>query len=204
MPSDTAPAVLGFDTSGGWCAAALVRGGRVLAQHQQRMERGQGEALMPLLERLLAGAGLGWRDLAAIGVGTGPGNFTGTRIAVAAARGLALGLGIPAVGVSRFEVLALDGPALPVLVPAIRGMAWLGRDGVAPEAVDPAALTLPLIADPADFPGLATVAPAHPLAVAIALLAAARFTTPQPRPAPLYLRDADAAPPSEPPPVLIG
>lgn len=204
MPSDFGPAVLGFDTSGGWCAAALVRGGRVLVHRHQEMDRGQGEELLPLLGRLLAEAGLTWSDLAAIGVGTGPGNFTGTRIAVAAARGLALGLGIPAVGISRFEALALDGPALPVLVPAIRGMAWLGHDGAVPEAVDPAGLIAPVIADPVDFPGRTAVPPAHPLAVAIALLATARFATPQPRPAPLYLREADAAPPSEPPPVLIG
>ena len=58
---------------------------------------------MPLLEDVLAEAGIGWRDLAAIGVGTGPGNFTGVRISVAAARGLALGLGIPAIGVTRLR-----------------------------------------------------------------------------------------------------
>ena len=44
---------------------------------------------------------------------------------------------------------------------------------------------------------------AHPLAVAIARLAAGRIGTDQPRPAPLYLRDADAAPPSEAPPALL-
>ncbi|WP_444870364.1 tRNA (adenosine(37)-N6)-threonylcarbamoyltransferase complex dimerization subunit type 1 TsaB [Rhodobacter capsulatus] len=104
------PLVLGFDTSAAHCAAALVRGGTVLATRAEDMAKGQAERLMPLLEELLAEAGLGWHDLDALGVGTGPGNFTGVRISVAAARGLALGLGIPAVGVSVFEALAQDAP----------------------------------------------------------------------------------------------
>jgi len=191
LPSDT---VLGFDTSGGWIAAALVRGGRVLAQHHEARDKGQGEALMPALQALLAGAGLGWGDLAAIGAGTGPGNFTGIRITTAAARGLALGLGIPAIGVSRFEALALDGPALPVVVPALRGQVWVLEPGGVPV----------LGATPAQGIGEGLTPPAHPLAVAIARIAEARRHSPQPRPAPLYLREADAAPPSEAPPALIG
>lgn len=190
MPSD---AVLGFDTSGGWIAAALVRGGAVLAQSHVALDKGQGEALMPALETLLAGAGLGWRDLAAIGAGMGPGNFTGIRITTAAARGLALALGIPAIGITRFEALALDGPPLPVVVPAVRGQVWVQAPGAAPV----------LGAPPGQGIGEGLTAPAHPLAVAIALLAAARRHAPQPRPAPLYLREADAAPPGEAPPRLL-
>lgn len=205
MPSDTAngPLVLGFDTSGGWCRAALLRGDVVLAARDEAMARGQGERLMPLLEEVLAEGGLAWRDLAALGVGVGPGNFTGIRISVSAARGLALGLGIPAIGVSRFEALALDGPALPVLVAAPRGQGWL-LDGAQPPAlIDPATLSGPVIADAADFATLDIFPPTHPLAQAIARIARARMGAPQPRPAPLYLREADAAPPSEAPPALI-
>ncbi len=190
MPSE---AVLGFDTSGGWIAAALVRDGAVLAQRQVELAKGQGEALLPALESLLSETGLGWGDLAALGAGTGPGNFTGIRITTAAARGLALGLGIPAIGVSRFEALALDGPAVPVVVPALRGQVWVQAPGAAPVLADTA---------PAGAIGAGTGA-AHPLAVAIARIAAARHRHPQPRPAPLYLREADAAPSSDRPPALI-
>ncbi|PJE34371.1 tRNA (adenosine(37)-N6)-threonylcarbamoyltransferase complex dimerization subunit type 1 TsaB, partial [Pseudooceanicola lipolyticus] len=89
MASD--PTILAFDTSAAHCAAALLSGDRLLASHAEAMSRGQAERLLPLLEDMLDRAGLGWRDLDAIGVGTGPGNFTGIRIAVSAARGLALG-----------------------------------------------------------------------------------------------------------------
>ncbi|MCB1389589.1 MAG: tRNA (adenosine(37)-N6)-threonylcarbamoyltransferase complex dimerization subunit type 1 TsaB [Rhodobacteraceae bacterium] len=192
MPSDAT--VLGFDTAGPWIAAAVVRGDALLAGRHVALPKGQGEALMPLLQEVLAEAGTGWRDLDALGVGTGPGNFTGIRIATAAARGLALGLSIPAVGVDRFEALALDGPDLPVAVAALRGQVWVRHPGGVPalaDAVEGAVI------------GEGGIAPAWPLAVAIARLAAERFRMPQPRPAPLYLREADAAPPSDRPPALI-
>jgi len=192
LPSD--PAILGFDSSGPWIEAAVIRGEDILALRRIEMPKGQGEALPEVLAAVLAEAGLGWQDLAALGVGTGPGNFTGIRIATALARGLALGLGIPAIGVTRFEAMALDGPDLPVIVPALRGQVWVAR------AAEPPFLTA---TPPVQAIGEGRMAPAHPLALAIARLARARRGNLHPRPAPLYLRDADAAPPSEAPPVLI-
>ncbi len=208
MPSE---AILAFDTSGSWCAVALRVADRVRAHRFEPMARGQGERLFPAIEETMAEAAIGWADLAAIGwadlaaigVGTGPGNFTGIRIGVAAARGLAMGLRIPAIGIDRFAALGLDGPDLPVLLPAARGMAWLARPGVSPLLVDPTSLREPVIADPADFPELAATPPAYPLALAIARLTEARRHSAQPRPAPLYLRPADAAPPSEGAPALL-
>lgn len=201
MPSDRAigGAVLGIDTSGPWCCAAVIRGDTVLAHQHQDMSRGQGEALMPLIEEVLARAAIGWSDLGAIGVGTGPGNFTGIRISVSAARGLALGLGIPAIGVDRFEAAALDGPALPVAVPAFRGQVWVQHPGAAPELRDMPTTQVP----PGQWIGIDGVEPVHPLAVAIARLADKRRHGPQPRPKPRYLREADAAPPAQAPPMVM-
>ncbi len=127
------PVALGFDCSAAHCAAALLRGDRVLAAAHEEMAKGQAERLMPMLEGLLAQAGLTWRDLDVIGVGTGPGNFTGIRVAVAAARGLALSLGIPAVGVTATEAAAFGLPRpCRVVLPARRGeVIWqdFGVDG---------------------------------------------------------------------------
>ena len=191
MPSDL---VLGFDTSGPWVQAALLSGDAVLGLIDTAMAKGQAEALVPCLESLLHDAGLTWRDLAGIGTGTGPGNFTGVRLSVATARGLALGLGIPALGITGFDALALDGPTLPVVLPALRGQVWVR----APDDIPRLAHAPP----PAGI-GAGLTPPAHPLPVAIARLAAARLHASAPRPAPLYLRDADAAPPRESPPALI-
>lgn len=197
------PTILAFDTSAAHCAAALLRGGEIVAERREEMARGQAERLMPLLEEVLAGAGISWRDLDAVAVGIGPGNFTGIRIAVSAARGLALGLGKPAVGVSTLEAQA-EGVARPCLSlhDARRGMTFaqvLGTDGLqAPEIVldaagaHPALRRAPII-DPAA------------LTPVMARIAAARLATgiPIPRPAPLYIRGADAAPPRDPAPVIL-
>jgi tRNA threonylcarbamoyl adenosine modification protein YeaZ len=197
------PLVLGFDTSAAHCAAALVSGDRLLEARSEEMGRGQAERLMPMLEELLAAHGHAWADLAALGVGIGPGNFTGIRIAVAAARGLALGLGIPAVGVSGFEARAEghEGP-LWVAIGAPRGMVWLQRrDGSTQGAPDlrPAAAAAAL-----DAPLLwLSDLPAGEIAARIARIARDRRHLSLPRPAPLYLRPADAAPMRETPPVLL-
>lgn len=148
---------------------------------------------MPLLEAVLAEAGVSWTDLSGLAVCTGPGNFTGLRIAVAAARGLALALGIPAVGVSAFEVLAPETGAGTVVIEDRRGaiFAQSFQDGL-PEG-PPAAC-----ADPDPVPEAAL----RPDLLRLAVLAAARLGT-APLPSPLYLRPADANPPSEMPPTIL-
>jgi len=78
------PVLLAFDTSAAHCAAAVLAGDAIRVERREPMARGQAERLMPLLEEVLAEAGLGWHDLDALAVGIGPGNFTGIRIAVSA------------------------------------------------------------------------------------------------------------------------
>jgi tRNA threonylcarbamoyl adenosine modification protein YeaZ len=207
------PTVLGFDTSAAHCAAAVISGGRVLAARTEAMETGQAERLMPLLAEVLAESGLGYRDLDAIGVGTGPGNFTGVRISVAAARGLSLGLGVPAVGVTGFEARALDLPAdVLVAIDARRGAVWLGGGSLAPfqamlddwpPGLERRDVTGHRAEAIAGLTGGRALPAAVPLAVAIARVAARRAGLPGPRPAPLYLRSADASPPADPPPVIL-
>jgi tRNA threonylcarbamoyladenosine biosynthesis protein TsaB len=203
-----AETVLAFDTSAAHCAAALLLpGGRVLTRLEP-MEKGQAERLMPLLEELLREAGLGWSDLTRLAVGTGPGNFTGVRIAVAAARGLALGLGIPAIGITRLEALAFGLPRpITVVEDARRGEVYVQGFGTeTSEALLMDGSDLAHVVETAHVTGSAAgpaaLPAAVPLAEAMARLAAAR-ALPQPRPAPFYLRGADAAPPSDPPPVIL-
>ncbi|MFN3971208.1 MAG: tRNA (adenosine(37)-N6)-threonylcarbamoyltransferase complex dimerization subunit type 1 TsaB [Gemmobacter sp.] len=236
MPPDAY--TLGFDTSAAHCAAALLRGDRVLVFRDEPMATGQAERLLPMLEEVLRDAGIGWGDLGRIGVGTGPGNFTGVRIGVAAARGLALGLGIPAVGVTRLEALAFGLGAVTAVEDARRGEVYVqdfaapvdngGRTGAPPPHPSPtrgeggsdlwvlgAALpgearlmsagdvvAMRVVGSGAALvAGAEVVAPRMPLVEAVARLAALR--EPGTRPAPFYLRGADAAPPSDPPPVIL-
>jgi tRNA threonylcarbamoyladenosine biosynthesis protein TsaB len=208
-------AILAFDTSAAHCAAALLIGDRV-SHRLEVMDKGQAERLMPMLESLLAESGIGWPDLAAIGVGTGPGNATGVRIAVAAARGLALGLGIPAIGVTVLEATAHGLPRpLAVVQDARRGEVYVqifdpepGQPHVMAVAdavamIGDIAVTGSAAAEIAALTQRRIVIPACPLAEAIARLAQDRSVQVQARPAPFYLRGADAAPPSDPPVVIL-
>lgn len=160
---------------------------------------------MPMLTELLAEAGIGWRDLAALAVGTGPGNFTGLRVAVAAARGLALATGLPAHGVDGFAAAAAGRRGrLLACIAAPRGLVHVRRtDDGAPGGevltLDPgAALGLareegrPLVGPPPGVP------PRFPPAEAVARVAVRRADDGAwpPRPAPFYVRPPDAVPAS--------
>lgn len=205
--------ILAFDTSAAHCAAALLLPDGSCLTVQEEMTKGQAERLMPMLEELLAKADKTFRDLGAIGVGTGPGNFTGIRISVAAARGLALALGIPAIGVNVFEALAHGAPRpVAVVQDARHDEVYLQIFAGTPtpatllphEAAQALIKALPVIGTGAAFfaenPSLP---PAFPMAEAIARVASERLGQPHPKPAPFYLRGADAAPSSDLPPVIL-
>lgn len=187
------PTILAFDTSAAHCAAALLFGDKVMTRVDE-MAKGQAEHLMPMLEDMLQTEHLSWRDLDAIGVGIGPGNFTGIRIAVSAARGLGLGLGIPVIGVNGFEMRAYGEPnPFTARIPAPRDRSYsqtFHADG---------SESAPVLQD---GPAQAQKSPATLIAAA-AHIAATRIGQNLPRPAPLYLRPADAVPPRDPAPIIL-
>ena len=216
----TQPTILAFDTSAPHCAATLLHKGQVITRIDE-MAKGQAEHLMPMLEEILAAEGLAWANLDAIGVGIGPGNFTGIRIAVAAARGLALGLAKPAVGVSTLDAqtYGLGAGTIVSCADARRDMAYvqLGMQVDTAQLVQLTADAMPALnlkSDPRVVGGVADqiaaltgwqpVTANVPTIEGIAHLAAARHANVNlPRPAPLYLRSADAAPPRDAPPKII-
>ncbi|MFD0860083.1 tRNA (adenosine(37)-N6)-threonylcarbamoyltransferase complex dimerization subunit type 1 TsaB [Roseovarius aquimarinus] len=213
------PLVLGVDTSGPYCSAALIRGGALLSGLDVEMPKGQVEALFPMLENLLAEGGAFWSDLSAIGVGTGPGNFTGIRISVSAMRGLALALDVPAVGVSLLDALAHAAPG-PVLaaIAAPRGQAYIAGRGMAHDLA-PALVAIEELPHELAEPGLVAIgsagdavaahlgvphaAPAFAPGEAIARIAATRWRTETAPATPFYLKAADAAPARDAPPVIL-
>lgn len=211
--------ILGFDTSGPHCSAVLLKDDEVLADTHEDMGRGQAEKLLPLLEDLLQSAGRDWQDLDAIGVGIGPGNFTGIRIAVSAARGLSLSLEIPAVGVSQLEAVALgsDEPVLTCLSAPrdhlyVQGFGtkteiaprFLSLDELDPDWAEPGLRCVGTAVKEASERLNSAVAPVpYAPGEAVARVAALRWQDSPDRPAPLYLKSADAAPPRDPAPVIL-
>ena len=98
--------VLAFDSSTEWLSVALqLDDGAILADSEPGGARAS-QRLLPLVQELLAEAGLRLGEIGLIGFGSGPGAFTGLRAACAAAQGLAFGLDIPVVPVHTLLAVA--------------------------------------------------------------------------------------------------
>ena len=112
--------VLALDTSMAACSVCVFDASRglALASRQAIMDRGQAEALAPMVQEAMAEAGVQFADLNRIAVTTGPGTFTGVRIGLAMARGLGVALKIPVVGITSLAAIAANETAetLPIVV----------------------------------------------------------------------------------------
>ena len=102
--------LLAIDTATEACSAALLVGDEVI-ERSEIAPRRHAELILPMIESLLAEAGISRGQIDAIAVGRGPGAFTGVRLAISVAQGLALGLDVPVVPVSSLAALAQDAPA---------------------------------------------------------------------------------------------
>ncbi|HEY3528107.1 MAG TPA: tRNA (adenosine(37)-N6)-threonylcarbamoyltransferase complex dimerization subunit type 1 TsaB [Nocardioides sp.] len=111
--------LLAFDTATPYVTVALHDGDDTVAERRSEQRMKHGERLAPLIEAVMADAGIVRQDLTAIAVGVGPGPFTGLRVGLVTARTLAFVLEIPVYGVCSLDVVALE---------AARGPRPIGRD----------------------------------------------------------------------------
>ena len=98
--------ILGLDTTGPYCSVALVDTAKVLAYKTENIGRGHAERLAPMVQEVLAEAGLTAKDVDKLAVCTGPGSFTGLRVALAFAKGFALPRKLSVIGLSSHAVWA--------------------------------------------------------------------------------------------------
>lgn len=112
--------ILALDTSMAACSACVYDAdrGTVLAANLALMEKGQAEALAPMVGLTMREAGLAFKSLSRIAVTTGPGTFTGVRIGLAFARGLGVSLKIPVIGINSLQAIAANekSGSLPIIV----------------------------------------------------------------------------------------
>lgn len=211
--------ILALDTSGPYCAVALLSEATVRVSRSEAMSKGQAERLLPMTDDVLEEAGCSFEDVAAIAVCTGPGNFTGIRIAVSAARGFALALECPAIGITALEALAYGQTGRVLATVDARGgciyaqsfhdgkpdgdaqfmprenVHLLGSDFDLCRGFEATEIAADLNISNSDE----TKAPPE----TYALMALERDWATAPRPAPDYIRQPDAALPTDPPPKII-
>lgn len=121
--------ILAIDTALPAASACVLEDGDELplAQETLAMERGHAEALLPLIDRVMARTEGGFTALDRVAVTVGPGSFTGLRVGIAAARAIGLACGVPVTGVSTLAALAA--PLIVQQRPGLIGAAIDARHG---------------------------------------------------------------------------
>jgi tRNA threonylcarbamoyladenosine biosynthesis protein TsaB len=221
--SDPVTTLLALDSAAASCSAAVLANGRLLAHAHVEMAHGQAEALVPMIQAVMAEAKTTFADLDLIAATRGPGSFTGLRVGLATARGLALAADVPCLGLTTTEVLAeaaraegargrilavLDTRRADVYAQAFDGAEALSEPAAVayddlPAFAGPGPVTVVGDAQARAVDALADAAPlpavAQPDARHVATAAARRFTPGErpPLPQPLYLKPPQATLPKD-------
>ncbi len=104
MPSST-PTILAIETSTELASVALMHRGELRSRESAGVQT-HSATVLPMLQQLLAGAGIGIHEVDALAFGCGPGSFTGVRTACGLVQGLAVGTQRKAVPVVTLLAMA--------------------------------------------------------------------------------------------------
>jgi tRNA threonylcarbamoyl adenosine modification protein YeaZ len=125
--------ILAIDTALPACSACVLDSDapEPISSETLPMARGHAEALLPLLERVVAHAEGGFASLDRVAVTVGPGSFTGIRVGLSAARAIGVARRIPVAGVSTLAALAAplildgDGAIVVAAIDALHGSVFV-------------------------------------------------------------------------------
>lgn len=99
--------LLAVETSTEACSAALFIDGAVAERFEVSPQK-HTRLILPMIDALMAEAGLRPQQLDALAFSRGPGSFTGVRIATGIIQGIAFGADLPVVPVSTLAAIAQD------------------------------------------------------------------------------------------------
>jgi len=100
------PILLAIETSSELASCALLAGELVTTRESSGV-RTHSQSILPMVQALLADAGIKLADVDAIAFGAGPGSFTGVRTACGITQGLAFGANLPVVPLVTLDAMAL-------------------------------------------------------------------------------------------------
>jgi len=100
--------ILACDTSNSTCCAGVYDDMKPLAYELSMEQKTHSETFMPLVDRIMHEAGIGFDSIDCFAVTTGPGSFTGIRIGLSAVKGMALASGKGVIPVSSTLALAMS------------------------------------------------------------------------------------------------
>jgi len=99
------PIIIAIETSTELASAALLHDGQVISRESGGVQT-HSQTILPMVQALLAAAGMPLSRCDAVAFGAGPGSFTGVRTACGIAQGMAFGLDLPVVPVVTLEAMA--------------------------------------------------------------------------------------------------
>jgi len=99
------PNILAIETSSELASVALLHRGQLIS-HEASGVQTHSQTVLPMVQALLAQAGIALSDCDAIAFGAGPGSFTGVRTACGVAQGLAFGGDLPVIPVVTLLAMA--------------------------------------------------------------------------------------------------
>jgi tRNA threonylcarbamoyladenosine biosynthesis protein TsaB len=99
--------LLAVETATEACSAALYIDG-IVTERFELTPKEHTRLILPMIDSLMAGAGLKPQQLDALAFGCGPGSFTGVRIATGVIQGIAFGADLPVVPVSTLAAISQD------------------------------------------------------------------------------------------------
>ncbi|OOE67474.1 tRNA (adenosine(37)-N6)-threonylcarbamoyltransferase complex dimerization subunit type 1 TsaB [Salinivibrio sp. IB282] len=97
--------ILAVDTATENCSVALCCDDQIITR-SEIAPREHTNKILPMVDEVLAEAGVELAQLDALAFGRGPGSFTGVRIGIGIAQGLAFGADVPMIGVSTLAAMA--------------------------------------------------------------------------------------------------